>query len=278
MKPLRILIAGAGDLGTRIASGLRAHGHRVWAIARRGRADDDAIIAIDLAKPITQRLPDRIDLLIHCLTPAARDASSYRAVYVDALAHLLEAMPDTRRVVFVSSTAVYGDHGGALIDESASCVPVAFNGQALLAAESVLLASGRDALVLRLGGIYGPGRDMLLRRVLGAQPLVDHMPPLYSNRIHVDDAANALVHLVERAVTGIVNIVDDAPVAQADVLDWLADSLGVSRLSRVSGAAVAENKRVSNARLRGLGFGLSHADYRSGYSELVRANRGRLQE
>jgi nucleoside-diphosphate-sugar epimerase len=119
---------------------------------------------------------------------------------------------------------------------------------------------------------------MLLRRVLGAQPLIDSDPPLYSNRIHVDDAANALVHMIELAATGIVNLVDDAPVAQSEVLDWIADALGVPLLSGVSGASAVENKRVSNAHLRAFGFEFSHADYRSGYRDILRAFLARPPE
>ena len=79
--------------------------------------------------------------------------------------------------------------------------PRDFNGRVLLEAEALAQSCGRDALVLRLGGIYGPGREMLLKRVRSGVPLLISEPPLYTNRIHVEDAAAAAAHLITRAAT-----------------------------------------------------------------------------
>jgi nucleoside-diphosphate-sugar epimerase len=265
----RILIAGAGDLGARIAIHLRQEGHQVWSIARRARIADPGIIALDLTQPIATQLPQGIDVLIHCLAPAVRDAAHYRATYVDGLANLLAALPGTRRVAFVSSTAVYGDHAGNWVDESAICAPAGFNGEVLRVAEALLQESERASLILRLGGLYGPGREMLLRRVLSGEPVNDTMPPLYSNRIHIEDAARAIAHLAVSELTGIFNVVDDQPAVQTEVLDWLADALGVARLPRCAASAAPENKRVSNTRLRESGFAFRYPGYREGYADIV---------
>jgi len=270
MSAPRVLIAGSGDLGRRIAARLRGAGASVVSVARRPRPDEPDLIALDLTQPVSGRLPDAFDVLVHCLAPATRDEAAYRAVYVDALRHVLDAVPGARRLVFVSSTAVYGDHGGARVDESAACRPGEFNGRVLLAAEELARSCGRDALVLRLGGLYGPGREMLLRRVRSGEPLPVSEPPLYSNRIHVEDAAAAVTHLIARTATGCFNLVDDCNAPQYEVLDWLADRLQLPRLARVEGPVPAENKRVDNGRLRETGFRFDYPDFRVGYDALLR--------
>jgi nucleoside-diphosphate-sugar epimerase len=267
---VRVLIAGSGDLGGRIAFGLRDAGAEVVRIARRPRPDEPEVHALDLTQPLGAPIDGEFDVLVHCLSPASRDEASYRAVYVDALRHLRAGLPAVSRVVFVSSTAVYGDHGGAWIDETADCLPSAFNGRVICDAEQVALAGRREALVLRLGGLYGPGREMLLRRVRSGEPLPVSDPPLYTNRIHVDDAAAAAVHLIRQGAAGIFNLVDDAPAAQPEVLDWLADRMGLPRLVRTAAGAAPENKRVANAKLRNTGFVFRHADFRTGYDALLR--------
>ena len=273
MPPRRVLIAGAGDLGTRIAASLRALGCEVVAIARRARPTDASVLALDLTRPIGDRIADRFDLLVHCLAPAARDEAGYRAVYVDALQHLLDALPGLQGVAFVSSTAVYGDHGGEVVDEASPCRPLRFNGRVLLEAEALVRRSGREALVLRLGGIYGPGRELLLRRLRSDEPLAVSDPPQYGNRIHIDDAAAAVAHLLLRGDCGIFNVVDDDPDAQPEVLDWLADAMQLPRLSRTVAGAAVDNKRVSNARLRATGFRLRFPDFRAGYASMLTATR-----
>lgn len=270
MSTLRVLIAGSGDLGGRIAQRWSDVGAEVGCIARRIRSDQPQVQALDLTQPVAGRIRGDFDVLVHCLSPSLRDEATYRAVYVDALRHLLAAVPAARQVVFVSSTAVYGDHGGAWVDESSPCRPSAFNGRVLLEAEQVAQSCGREALVLRLGGIYGPGREMLLRRVRAGEPLPVSDPPLYTNRIHVDDAAAAAVHLVRQHVLGIVNLVDDQPAAQSEVLDWLAARMGLPSLARIAAEPPQDNKRVANARLRATGFALRYPDFRAGYDDLLR--------
>lgn len=234
-------------------------------------------MALDLTRPITQSLPQPIDWLLHCLAPASRDEAAYRAIYVDALQRLLIALPDAPRIAFVSSTAVYGDHHGAPVDETTECHPAEFNGRVLRAAEQWLQDCGRQALILRLGGIYGPGRDMLLRRVHSGTPLAVSDPPLYSNRIHVDDAARAICHLLEQDARGIYNVVDDDPAAQHDVLDWLSARLALAPLTRVSADRARDNKRVLNTRLRASGLALDYPDFRAGYGAMLATEQHRCE-
>ena len=269
---LRVLVAGAGDLGTRIARQLRARGHAVLSMARRERPGDADLIACDLTDPITTGLPE-VDWLVHCLSPATRDEPGYRAVYVDALRHLLAALSPSVRVAFVSSTAVHGDHAGAMVDEQTPCAPEGFNGRVLLEAEQVARTRDHHALLLRLGGLYGPGRDALLRRVMSGAPLAIGPPPLYTNRIDIDDAAGAIAHLVDIDAHGVFHVVDNEPAAQPMVFDWIADALARPHLPRQHTPVTEPNRRVSNARLLATGYALQRPSFRDGYPAVIEAFR-----
>src|SRR6202042_538780 len=122
----RVLLAGCGDLGLRVAQRLLARGDEVWALRRQPPLPDDSGICwlpADLTQPETLRLlPAGITRLVYLPTPDRRDESAYRATFVDGLRHLLEALgsESLQRVLLVSSSAVYGEHGGDWVDESAA--------------------------------------------------------------------------------------------------------------------------------------------------------------
>ena len=109
------------------------------------------------------------------------------------------AAPTLQRVLLVSSSAVYGEHGGDWVDESTTPAPPGFNGQVLLEAEQLLAAQPITSIALRLAGLYGPGRLQLLERLRTGEVRVPRALPHWANRIHIDDAAAAIVHLLELA-------------------------------------------------------------------------------
>lgn len=270
-------MVGCGDLGARIARGFIDVGAEVYALTRtpvttlsvrwlRGDIADATSIP---------PLPEALDQLVYCLTPSARDEASYRRAYVEGLRNVLGsfASGNVPRVTFISSTAVYGDAAGAWVDEASTCAPAAFNGRVLLEAEQLALQSGTEALILRLGGIYGPGRDSLIRNVRAGKPMAADALQ-WGNRIHVDDAAAASCHLVLSRARGVFNLVDSGPTASADVMDWLATQLHLLALPRPERNGQAAGRRVSNVRLLNTGFALRHPDYRSGYSGLIAAMDG----
>ncbi|MEO8810892.1 MAG: NAD(P)H-binding protein, partial [Rhodanobacter sp.] len=137
----RVLLAGCGDVGLRVAQLLRARGDAVWALRRHppaGGEVDFQWLRGDLTRPESLReLPDGITQLVFLPTPDRRDVGAYRAVFVDGLRNLLAALGTTtlRRVIFVSSSAVYGDHRGEWVDERTPAAPAGFNGAVLLQAE-----------------------------------------------------------------------------------------------------------------------------------------------
>lgn len=263
--PRSVLIAGAGDLGSRLALRCAARGEDVIALRRRDVASVDGVrhLRVDLATGEGfSRLPRRPDALVFCAAPDQRTEAAYRALYVDGLRRLLDALEVTR-VIFVSSTAVYAEDAGEWVDEATPARSDAFNGRVLLEAEREL-APHEGGIVLRLSGIYGPGREMMIRRAREGR--ADR--PRWSNRIHVEDAAAALAHLLELESPAQLYLGnDDLPSLECDVQAWIRAREG---LPGVAPASEPESgRRVSNARLRATGWTPAHPDYRAGYAELT---------
>jgi electron-transferring-flavoprotein dehydrogenase len=260
-----LLIAGAGDVGMRLARLRAARGDDVIAVRRRERPATAGVrdIQADLVLGTgLERLPKRPDAVVFCAAPGQRDEAIYRALFVDGLRRLLDCL-DSPRWLFVSSTAVYGQDVGEWIDETAATVPHAFNGRVLLDAEREL--SGlQSAIILRLAGIYGPVRETMLRRARALEPGRAH----WTNRIHADDAATALSHLLDLPKPKPVYLgSDDRPALETEVLAWIRAQ---EKLPNIAAAAGPESgRRISNRRLRDSGWTPAHPDFRSGYLHLL---------
>lgn len=276
-----VLLAGCGDVGLRAGQLLAAAGRRVYGLRRSTVALPAPLQALraDLTDPASLgELPDDIADVVFLPAPGQRDEAAYRGLFIDGLAHLLDALQRRtalRRLIFVSSSAVYGEHGGAWVDEDTSCTPLAFNGRLLLEAEQ-RLAGLNEAVVARCSGIYGPGRQRLLAQIVDGSARRPAGAPEFSNRIHVDDVAGALVHLLglERPQACYV-VSDDHPASLAEVQEWMADQLALPPPPRSTapGPRAVGNKRLANRRLRASGYVLRFPDYRAGYAPLLGAVR-----
>lgn len=260
-----VLVAGAGDVGQRLARRLAGAGREVLTLRRSEAAAAPGIrpLRADLATGEgLARLPRTLGALVFCAAPDRRDEAAYRALYLDGLRRLLDAT-DAARVVFVSSTAVYAEDAGEWVDEATPPRPPAFNGQVLLDTETAL-AAHPGGIALRLSGIYGPGRESLLRRARAGEP----GGPRWGNRIHVEDAAAALAHLLDLDAPAPLYLGnDDLPARDADVLAWLRAAEGRPPVPPAAGPDTG--RRVSNARLRGTGWAPAFPDYRAGYGPLL---------
>ena len=272
----RVLIAGCGDVGLRVAHRLLAQGNQVWALRRRAAAPDGSGIHWlqgDLTRPETLRaLPPDITQMVYLPTPGAREAAAYRAVFPDGLRHLLDALESRtlQRVLLVSSTAVYGDHGDAWVDERTPPDPPGFNGEVLLETERWLSTRPVSSVVLRLAGLYGPGRLQLIERLRAGAVRVPRDTPHWANRIHVDDAAAAIVHLLSLPeVLPLYLGVDDTPLPLDVLYDHLASLVGAPSPDHGAPPPGVGSKRLSNARLRASGFVPQWPDARDGYAELI---------
>lgn len=277
----RILVAGCGDVGTRLGLRLAASGHEVFGLRRNaGRLPSPIVgIACDLGDPATLRfLPESIEFVHYTAAADRGDDAAYKAAYVDGLSNVLDALrskaTSLRRLLFISSTSVYGQSDGQWIDESAPCEPEGFSGQRLLEGERVALAGAPEAVVVRFGGIYGPGRERLISRVREGGTCADD-PPTYTNRIHVEDCAAVMAHLMTLPSPEPVYVgVDSAPAPQCEVMDWMAERLGVPRPPRAvatPGRRSRGNKRCRNDKLLASGYRFHYPTYREGYTAILAA-------
>jgi nucleoside-diphosphate-sugar epimerase len=277
----RVLIAGCGYVGTALGALLAEDGHEVFALRRsvRERPAGVSLIQADLTAIDTLRaLPARLDVVFYTASADATDDRSYRGVYVDGLRYLLAALEGQtlRRVLYTSSTGVYAQQDGEWVDEISPAEPRHFSGARLLEGETLLRRSGRPATVVRLSGIYGPGRERLLERVRRGEATIPAGAPVYSNRIHRDDCAGVLRHLMSlERIEPLYLASDDEPAEMAVVLRWLAERLGVPSPPVEERAAPHErygrtsNKRVKNARLLASGYRFRYPTFREGYAGLI---------
>ncbi|HKA30981.1 MAG TPA: SDR family oxidoreductase [Candidatus Binatia bacterium] len=282
----RVLIAGCGDVGTTLGVLLAADGHEVFGLRRRpgGLPAPIRPLAGDLTDAASLTvIPDPVDLVAYTAAADRFDDEAYRRAYVDGIANLLGTIrargTRPRRMLFTSSTAVYAQTDGGWVDESSPARPTSFSGQRVLQGERLVLASGVRAIVLRLAGIYGPGRTRIVDRVRSGAATCPDGPPRWTNRIHRDDCAGAARHLLTVEEPDPLWLgVDHEPAEECAVLDWLAARLGVlppRRVPREPGAAgrPETSKRCSNRKLLASGYAFCYPTFRDGYAALVDEDR-----
>lgn len=281
----RILIVGAGDVGGRLAVLLAADGHEVWALRRSEPAQRQALpgvrcLVADVTQPETlANLPAGLDIVVTALSPGEPGVEAYRRVYVEGTRHVQQALAGQSLVhqFWVSSTSVCGQSQGEWVDVDTPADPASDTARELLTAEALVQASCWPSSIVRFGGLYGPGRHWLLRWVRSGRP-VQTQPPSWSNRIHVEDAAGFLAHLVTQALAGVALFpvylgVDDAPTPQHEVLGWLAQQLDCPPLPAVNDPEASQGKRISNRSLRASGYALRYPDFRAGYAAVLAEDR-----
>ncbi len=292
---MRVAILGCGYVGLELARQLQGD-HEVVGV-RRSEAGVDTVRetgAIAVQADVTDAdslavVPD-VDALVFAASSGGRGADAAREVYVDGLRTAIDAFADREtppeRLIYTSSTGVYGDHGGDWVDESTPIEPTTEKTEVLAEAERVATEyaaeRGIDGTVARFAGLYGPDRYRLERYLEGP------VTAGYLNMVHRDDAAGAVRFFLEEAVhDDAVVVVDDEPVDKHAFADWLADECGVERpakqskqerlaasdLSDAAERRILTSKRCSNARLRELGYEFRYPTFREGYRAAIDAYR-----
>ncbi len=276
-----LMIAGCGDVGSRLGSQLHAAGWQVFGLRRSVAALPAEIVPVpgDLgAADCPPAWPHgALDYLVYAAAATDHDEAGYRRAYVDGLTNVLgwlkQRGQSPKRVIFVSSSGVYAQDGGVWVDEHSPAEPTRFSGSIMLEAEKVARDSGIPATVVRLTGIYGPGREWLLKQVRMGYRVVSE-PPLYANRLHADDCAGLLAFLLQADAAGkklddLYIGVDDAPAPLHEVVAWLRDYMGVTDWAEESTVRRAGSKRCSNARARALGWVPRYPTFREGYAAVL---------
>jgi len=291
---MRVGILGCGYVGLELAGQLVAN-HDVVGV-RRSADGLDAVRATGaeaVRADVTDRdalasVPD-VEALVFAASSGGRGAAAAERVYVDGLRTAIEVFGSREtppeRLVYTSSTGVYGDHDGGWVDEDTPLSPTTEKTRVLAEAERIAreLAPeyGIDGGVARFAGLYGPDRYRLERYLDG--PVTEG----YLNMLHRADAAGIVRFMLESTDEELLVAVDDEPVEKWRFADWLADECGVKRpakrtkadrleddgLSEPARRRVLTSKRCSNDRLRELGYEFRYPTYREGYRDAIDAYR-----
>lgn len=286
----KILIVGCGDLGIRTALELNQRGHSVTGARRAIDKIPDAIdkIALDVtrAESFQSITHTQWDAIIVSLT--ARGEAAYRQVYVEGVRHLLatlKTMHNEPMLLFVSSTSVYAQNDGSVVDETSPTEPTGYSGLTMLAAEALVAQSGLSATSVRFSGIYGAthtGQNTVntaalrgghLLSVLREGRIAPQAPVRYSNRIHIDDCVGILLFLLQRyfdqqPLSPIYLASDGKPANLHDVMRYLADMAGIATDTLTPDYLPGRggNKRCIGKLLQEQGYQFRVPDYRKGYA------------
>lgn len=279
MNNLKVLLMGAGDIASRLQPLLAVQGYEVTGARRNPPAtanypqlQADAREANDWQQILTARP----DVIVLTMVPTEFSDIGYQQGYVEpvqAMLGSLTTVPDYQPfIVFVSSSSVYSEREGGWISERSPTNPDSFSGQRLEEAENLLKTSNYQHVVVRFSGIYGPGREGMLKRLKAGQLTVT---PAWTNRIHVRDCAGVLAHLIGQYRLGkpLHNLYlasDNLPVRQSDFVRGLATKFGIdaSVLPRSEDVGPRGSKRCDNTRLRETGYTFVYPTWHEGYAEL----------
>lgn len=276
-----ILIAGCGDVGSTLGQRLANQGHKVIGLRRNINQLPQGIqgISVDLTQidDLQAKLQGiHCDIVVYAAASPNFSPEGYQQTYVDGLNNLLRSLSTPpKHLFFVSSSGVYHQDDDSLVDENSPCLPRSFSGKIMRDAEKTALAAPYPATVVRFTGIYGPGRNHLLKRVKRGD-VAPATPRQFTNRIHRDDCAGVLAHLITKALRGetletLYLATDDTPATMYDVTHWMAQQLGIKVLSE-SATRRAGSKRCSNQRIKESGYVFQYPSYKEGYAALLKTD------
>ncbi|MSU40540.1 MAG: SDR family oxidoreductase [Pedosphaera sp.] len=286
---VRVLIIGCGYVGVPLGAALAQCGHSVFGLRRSAVAADELRTAGitpllgDITRPETlAALPGKFDWVINTVSSGKGGAQEYRAVYLEGTQNIIDwlAPQSPQKFIYTSSTSVYAQTDGEVVDESSATEPTGETSRLLVETERLLLDAARTcnfpAVILRVAGIYGPTRGHLFQQFLRDEARITGDGSRLLNMIHLDDVVGSIIAALERGRAGdVFNVADEEPVSQLEFFHWLAATLNkplppsaVEDAQRKRGVT---NKRVSNARLKSaLGYTLKHATFREGYAAEMR--------
>jgi nucleoside-diphosphate-sugar epimerase len=275
----RVLIAGCGYVGEAAANAFHERGWEVegWT----GSAESAAklsdrpypVHAVDVTdRSAVSAASGEFDVVIHCVSSRGGREEQYRRLYFQGAQNLLRAFPRAT-LLFTSSTSVYAQKDGSVVDECSPAEPRHEKGKILRETEELVLAAG--GIVARLAGIHGPHRSVFLSRVLEGRT-----PPegddRFINQVHRDDIVSALLLVADRRAEcrgEIFNVVADEPVKASAAYEWLSTQVKMPLVSDAADAGQRKrgdsNKQVSNRKLRALGWAPRYPTFESAMTESI---------
>ena len=284
---MRVLFVGCGYVGLPLGAELVRRGHEISGLRRSALAEAELKAAgitplhADITRPETlARLPRDFDWVVNCSASGGGGADDYRKVYLDGNRNLRAWLADSavKKFVYTSSTSVYAQNDGSIVTETSPVAPEADTSRVLVETEKLLLEAVAErkfpAVILRVAGIYGPGRGYAFKQFLRGDARIEGDGLRVLNMVHRDDLIGIVIAALERGEPGqIYNAADNEPVSQRKFYDWLAAELKQPLPPQVASDAEVwrkrgvTDKRVSNAKLRAeLKYEFQFPDFRAGYA------------
>jgi nucleoside-diphosphate-sugar epimerase len=281
MNDIRLVI-GCGYLGSRVARHWREVGYRVFVTTRSAELAEDhralgmAPIVCDVLDPSSLKSLPSAQTVFYGVGLDRPSGKSMREVYVNGLANVLAALPRPDRFIYIASAGVYGQTGGEWVDEDSPTEPQEESGRICLEAEQLLRRHLPEAVILRFGGIYGPGRLLRQKAIEAGEPIVAAVDK-WLNLIQVDDGVRAVLAAEQAAAPGgIYNICDNEPVRRGEFFAYLARLLNapeprfIEPAPNMRGPHDLADRRISNRRMREeLGVVLRYPTFRDGLLPLA---------
>lgn len=272
------LIVGLGYLGARVADVWLGQGRKVFATTRWAERSDE-LAGKGIAPVVWDVLAGggplpRVDTVLYCVGYDRSQAATMHEVYVEGLRRTLFSLPKPRLFLYASSTGVYGDAQGGWVDESTPPAPLDPAGETCLQAEQSLRefarANGWDAIVLRLAGLYGPGRMIGAEGIKSGQPVAAD-PDGYLNLIHVADAARVVDAARRLGNSGeTYNVADGNPVKRRDFYRHAASLLKAPEPTYAQARRQRGDRRVSVERMnKTFRVPLQFPDYKAGLADAL---------
>ncbi len=289
---MRVLIIGCGYVGLPLGVELARRGHEVVGVRRSAESAEDLRAAgitpavADVTRPETlAALPGPFDWVVNAVSSSKGGAPEYRQVYLEGARHLVDwlAARPPQKYIHLSSTSVYGQTDGSVVTEIAPTTPANETSQLLVATEQLLLEAARarnfPSVILRVAGIYGPGRGHLFQQYRRGEARIAGDGSRILNMIHLDDVVGSILAALEHGQAGdVFNAADDESVSHLAFFQWLAAKLNrplppfASEAENAARKRGLTNKRVANAHLKSaLGYAFKYPTFREGYaSEIAR--------
>lgn len=272
---MKVAIVGCGYVGTRVAKNLRSKSdYTVTAttttvsrvVELEGVAQRVAVLKGNDIDAMTAVLQEQ-DAVMLCV--GAPNSHTYQESYLDTattLVSVLKEIPTVKQVIYTGTYSVYGDRKGELVNEDSPVAPANQNGEILAETERVLLAASSPNMkvcILRLGGMYGPGRELVKFFGSWAGSTRPGRGEDATNWVHLDDIVGGLTFALENGLQGVYNLVGDVSLSSGELLDRICEANNLPQVSWDGSPSVRPyNARMSNLKIQAAGYQFVHPEMR----------------